>query len=114
MLVIIGIGIRRNKLKHNYSELLTSQWSFKNDGTTLIMYVVSSFILCFIAYTTDIIDNDNLFLLVWPVVALWSFCTYQGFKMLVFVPFCYVVYYYAKKGDPAANKCYDKMLTWRK
>lgn len=98
---------------NNFSfwELYTSQWSFKNEGKTLLLYIFISFVVSLIiCYTTGF----GIFLWIWPTLTLWLFCFYQGIKTLVFALLCYGVCYYAKNGDSKFIQRYYEMLTWRK
>ena len=105
---------RRNKLNNfSFWELYTSQWSFKMEGKTLLIYnlisLVVSSVICFG------IDFDfGILIIMWPAFTLWMFCIYQSIKALVFAPLCYGVYYYAKEGYSGFIQRYYEMLTWRK
>lgn len=97
--------------KFSFWELYTSQWSFKNESKTLLCTVLVWFV---ISIVLGIVVNFSIFLIVWPVMSIWNFCIYQGFKIVVFAPFCYGVCYFARDGDPVFMSKYNEMLTWRK
>lgn len=97
----------------SFYELYTSQWSFKNEGKTLLLYNLTSLVISLVVCLgADL--NFGILITMWPAFTLGMFCIYQSIKSLLFVPLCYGVYYYAKEGDPKFVQRYKEMLTWRK
>lgn len=86
-------------MKNNFSfyELYISQWSFKNEGKTLLLYNLISLVVSLVVCFGADLDFGTL-IIMWPAFTLWMFCIYQSIKALVFAPLCYGVYYYAKEG----------------